>query len=44
MSIGKVATKSQVTIPKEIAKAVNLKASDHIEFEVVNLPTKTNKL
>lgn len=36
MSIGKITSKSQVTIPKEIAKAVNLKAGDHIVFEVVN--------
>lgn len=36
MSIGKVTTKSQVTIPKEIAKEINLKAGDHIVFEVMN--------
>lgn len=36
MNIGKVTTKSQVTIPKEIAKKVNLKAGDHIVFEIMN--------
>lgn len=36
MSIGKVTSKSQITIPKEIVKAINLKAGDYIEFEVAN--------
>jgi antitoxin MazE len=36
MNIGKVTSKSQITIPKEIAKAINLKAGDYIEFEVAN--------
>ena len=33
-TIGKVTSKSQITIPKELARKINLKAGDHIEFEI----------
>ena len=31
---GKITSKSQITIPKEIAKKVDLKVGDHVEFEI----------
>jgi len=36
MQLGKITSKSQVTIPKEVAKAVNLQAGDHIEFKIID--------
>ena len=35
MSItGKITSKSQITIPKELAKKLDLKVGDHVEFEI----------
>ena len=34
MVIGKFTSKNQITIPKELAKGLNLKAGDYLNFEI----------